>query len=380
MRVALVLFVLWTTSVAFVSTMADSAAAPSGKHTRAKRWRAPKDLADWNLFVVREGKLVHQPLPGVIPYDLNSPLFSDYTTKYRFVKLPEGTKAKYDPHDVFDFPVGTVIAKTFSYPHDMRDPSKGEQLLETRILYHHDTGWKALTYPWNADQTSATLSVTGDVVPSRWINQDGHEQKNDYVIPDQNKCASCHENDKVVIPVGPKARYLNKNFAYAGGVENQLDHWTKAGILEGAPPDSRSAPKLAVWNDPATGDLDQRARAWLEINCAHCHNAKGPARTSGLELTYDQTDPEKLGVWKTPIAVGRGGGGRRYSIVPGRPDESILLYRIESLDAGVMMPEVARRMIDVEGVDLIRQWIAAMPDPARAIDPAAASKKDDLNP
>jgi len=117
---------------------------------------------------------------------------------------------------------------------------------------------------------------------------------------------------------------------------------------------------MAVWNDPTTGTLDQRARAWLEINCAHCHNPDGPARTSGLDLLATQTDSSKMGMRKTPTAAGRGSGGRFYDIVAGKPDASILVYRIESKEPGVMMPELSRRLIDEEGVKLIRAWIASM--------------------
>lgn len=330
---------------------------------RVPSWRPPKNLADWGLFRVADGRLIHEPQDGVLPYDLNTPLFSDYTAKYRFVKLPPGRKARYHDKDVFDFPVETVIAKTFSYPHDMRDPSLGERLLETRILYRHPAGWKALTYQWNEEQSGATLLISGAVVPSSWIDEEGRTRTNDYVVPDQTKCASCHDASKAIVPIGPRARHLNKVYTYAEGPENQLAHWTRMGVLEGAPSDPEAAPRVAVWDDPSTGGVDERARAWLEINCAHCHNPAGPARNSGLDLTYDQTNPELLGVWKTPVAVGRGGGGRRYSIVPGKPDESILLFRLDSLDPSVMMPEVARRMVHAEGVALIREWIESMADP-----------------
>ena len=160
-------------------------------------------------------------------------------------------------------------------------------------------------------------------------------------------------------PIGPNARNLNKDFAYADKTENQLARWAKIGYLRGAPvPDL--APRLPAWDDPTTGTLEQRARAWLEINCAHCHNPNGPARTSGLDLMASQTSAYKIGVRKTPIAAGRGSGGRFHDIVPGRPDDSILVYRIESTEPGVMMPELSRRLVHQEGVTLIRNWIASM--------------------
>jgi uncharacterized repeat protein (TIGR03806 family) len=318
----------------------------------------PERLSAYGLF--RGDGSTQEPADGVVPYDLNTPLFSDYTAKYRFVRLPAGTRARYHAGDVFDFPVGTVIAKTFASFNDLTDPSRGRRLLETRLLIHKPDGWVGLPYVWNEGQTEATLRITGGTLDVRWVHGDGRGRTNNYIVPDVNQCKGCHENNKVLRPIGPKARNLNKDFAYAGGAENQLRHWEKAGCLEGVPPLER-VPRLPVWNDPATGTLEQRARAWLEINCAHCHNPEGPAKTTGLDLLASQQDPYKRGFWKSPVAAGRGSGGRSYDIVPGRPDQSILLYRIGSTEPGVMMPELGRRLIDEEGVALIREWIASLP-------------------
>jgi uncharacterized repeat protein (TIGR03806 family) len=351
-------FCLILLQVASVGCARDNVGQPT-----ARRWRPPKSLADWNLFEVESDRLIHRPVAGVVPYELNSTLFSDYTVKHRFVKLPTGQKAVYDDNRVFSFPVGTVIAKTFSYPHDQRDLSKGERLLETRILFHRDSGWEAFSYEWNDEGTSASLSLAGNVKAVSWIHHDGSTQSLDYVIPDANKCVSCHEEHKKILPIGPKARHLNRDFPYTQGAENQLVHWTKAGLLEGAPANPEEAPRNAVWDDPKSGTLDERVRAYVEINCAHCHHPDGPAKNAGLDFTIKQSDTEKLGVWKTPVAVGRGGGGRKYSIVPGNPEASILYYRLNSADPAIMMPEVARRMIHTEGVALIREWIESMPNP-----------------
>jgi uncharacterized repeat protein (TIGR03806 family) len=162
-------------------------------------------------------------------------------------------------------------------------------------------------------------------------------------------------------PIGPKARHLNRDFAYREGTENQLIHWSRRGVLSGAPSPAE-APRLAVWDDPHSGTLDARARAWLEINCAHCHNPEGPARNSGLDLMAAQRHPTAFGVLKPPVAAGIGSGGLAYDIVPGQPGQSILAYRIASTHPGVMMPELGKRLVHEEGVALIRQWIAAMPD------------------
>jgi uncharacterized repeat protein (TIGR03806 family) len=322
----------------------------------------PEKLSEFGLFVGNGS--TQEPAEGVIPYDLNSPLFSDYTEKFRFVKLPPGTSAEYREDEAFEFPVGTIIAKTFAYPHDARDPSQGRRLLETRILKREADGWVGIPYIWNAEQTEATRQVAGDLVDVTWIDAHGNEQSNNYIIPNANQCKGCHKQGDDLEPLGPKARHLNKDFTYSDGIENQLAHWTRLGALKGAP-NPKDAPRVAVWDDPHSGSLDERARAWLEINCAHCHNPIGPARNSGLDLRVAQTEPRKFGVFKTAVAAGRGSGGFDFDIVPGHPEQSIFVFRLTSTDPGIMMPELGKRMVHAEGVELIREWIAAMPEQER---------------
>jgi uncharacterized repeat protein (TIGR03806 family) len=322
----------------------------------------PEKLSTYGLF--RGDGSTQEPADGVLPYDVNSALFSDYAAKYRFVRLPPGASATYHDTDVFDFPVGTVLVKTFAFPFHLADPSRGRRLVETRLLVRNPDGWAGLPYVWNEEQTEATLQIAGGTRDVAWVHADGSERVNNYIIPNVNQCRGCHEHQKAISPIGPAARHLNRDYAYAGGKENQLAHWSRAGHLRGAPPPDQ-APKLAAWDDPASGTLGQRARAWLEVNCAHCHNPHGPANNAGLDLRAAQAEPYRWGLWKSPVAAGRGSGGRSFDVVPGRPDESILLYRIQSTDPGVMMPELARRLVDEEGVALIREWIAGMPPDAK---------------
>jgi len=224
---------------------------------------------------------------------------------------------------------------------------------------HAESGWATLPYVWNAAQTEATLDVAADptVVHSRHPN--GEPFTVHYNIPNTNQCKGCHDRSKVVTPIGPKARNLNKDFDYPEGRMNQLTYWTKIGYLKGAP-EPAQAPKLAVWDDAASGTLDARARAYLEINCSHCHNPRGPANTTGLYLTALQTDPMRLGVCKVPVSAGQGSGDLLFDVVQGKPDESILIHRMESTTPKVMMPELGRTVVHKEGVALMRQWIESM--------------------
>lgn len=318
----------------------------------------PAKLSDYGFFVGNPAE--QKPAAGVVPYRLSTPLFSDYAEKLRFVKLPDGQAAQYDPNEVMDFPVGTTIIKTFYFPTDLRDASKGRRLMETRLLVRGESGWKALEYIWNDEQTDALLEVAGDRKNVVYVDAEGRKQEQEYVIPNLNQCKSCHNRNEVLMPIGPTARQLNGPLDYGSGSENQLTHWHKSGLLASLP-DLKTIPRSPVWNDPSTGSLNDRARIYLDINCAHCHRTDGPANTSGLNLSVHEQDQTAWGVRKTPVAAGRGSGNRRYDIVPGHPDESILIYRMESTDPGIMMPEVSRKVVHHEGIALIREWIRSLP-------------------
>lgn len=314
-------------------------------------------LSDYHLFA---GDMKEQvPAGDVLPYDLNTPLFSDYAYKLRFVKIPEGNAAVYSADEAFDFPEGTVIAKTFYYPEDFRKPGKKRRLLETRILYKQAEGWATYPYIWNEEQTEAYYDVAGQIKSVEWVHTDGKKRSISYVIPNKNQCKQCHELGGQVVPIGPTARSLNKEFAYAEGSKNQLEHWATQGKLTGFPGVS-SAPQAVVWNNPNSGTLAQRARAYLDVNCGHCHRPGGQAATSGLFLNITETDSVELGVNKPPVAAGRASADNLYSIHPGHPEKSILIYRLKSLDPGIMMPEMGRKMVDEEGVKLLEEWIKSL--------------------
>jgi uncharacterized repeat protein (TIGR03806 family) len=298
----------------------------------------PEKLSAWGLFVGNPSQL--QPNEGVVPYDLNTPLFSDYATKRRFVWMPPGTAASYRPDDVFDFPVGTILSKSFSY----------QKLIETRLLVRTKNGWFGLPYVWNANQTEATLQMAADPVRVKYKNVEF-----DYMIPNANQCKGCHEKAKTMTPIGPKARNLNRDLAYAEGTTNELAHWAQVGYLQGAPAPEQ-APRAAVWNDPSQ-PLDARAMAYLDVNCGHCHNPQGPANTSGLYLTYGQADPLRLGFSKVPVSAGKASGDLFYDVVAGHPEQSILVHRMESTEPKILMPELGRSLVHKEGLELIREWI-----------------------
>ncbi|MCA1749962.1 MAG: hypothetical protein LC634_10735 [Sphingomonadales bacterium] len=297
----------------------------------------PERLSDFHFFTDSNAQV---PNERVTPYTINTQLFSDYAAKQRFVYVPPGLTAAYNPDEAFDFPIGSAFIKSFGYPADFRDPDAEIRLIETRVLLRRAEGWVALPYVWNAEGTDAVLRRGGARLPASWIDESGERQQISYRVPNQNQCKTCHELDDEIALLGPKARNLNDGARMAS--------WVDAGILDRAPAD---APRVPVWDDPEDGTLEARARGYLDVNCAS---------NSGLFLTYDEADPVALGILKRPVAAGRGSGGRAFDIAPGDPEDSILLFRMEASDPGIAMPELGRELLHREGIALIHAYIARM--------------------
>jgi uncharacterized repeat protein (TIGR03806 family) len=312
----------------------------------------PKKLSAWRLFTGRGSDL--KPNRGVIPYDLNTTLFSDYATKHRFVWMPPGRAAAYKPDEPFEFPKGAILVKTFSYP-----DGNHERLIETRLLVNTNDGWFALPYVWNGAQTEATLDMNADAVEVNWKNAEGVPYNIHYAIPNANQCRECHDQNKITQPIGPKARHLNRDLDYPEGRFNELAYWTKIGYLKGAP-DSAQAPRQAVWDDPASGSIQARARAYLEVNCAHCHSPQGSASNTGLYLSDLESDQVRIGFCKTPVATGKASADMLFDSVRGHPEVSILIHRMASDEPKIMMPEIGRTIPHKEGVNLVRDWLASL--------------------
>jgi len=317
----------------------------------------PATLSAFAMVSIQNAAVV--PNAGVLPYDLNTPLFSDYAVKYRTVWLPPGTSAPYVADDRLELPVGTVFTKSFGFPADFRVQGAPVKWVETRVLVHGVDGWKGASYVWDDAQEEATLLAGGEILDFSFIDASGTTQSPSYLVPSTAECQKCHANDGTMITLGPRADQLNRDFAYADGTDNELARWTSLGILSGAPtPDQ--APRLPVFDDPSTGDVPSRARAYLQANCSYCHDGTGEARTSGLVLLGTEMDPYALGVCKPPVAAGKAAQGEKYDIVPGHPEQSILVYRMTSTEPSIAMPELGRSLEHVEAVALVTQWVAAM--------------------
>jgi uncharacterized repeat protein (TIGR03806 family) len=314
-------------------------------------------LSDYKFF---EGDLKNQaPAYKVIPFKPASELFTNYAHKKRFVWMPEGTTANYDGDDnVFDFPVGAVLIKTFYY--ENVQPANVTKIIETRILIRQNDGWKAHNYIWNNEQTEAFLDTDGNgiFIPVTWKENNEIKTVN-YKTPSQTECITCHKinplqtiGGEITIPIGPKPQNLNTDFNYGTSVRNQIQKWKSIGYL--ASDVSTNIPRSIVdWKDTSKS-LEQRARSYLDINCAHCHRTGGHCDYVNMRLNYSNTDLLSFGLCMTPLFSNVPG---THVITGGNADDSELVYRISSNEESKMMPIIGRSVVHQEGVQLVREWI-----------------------
>ncbi len=339
-----------------------------------------------------------------VPYDLNTILFSDYAVKYRFMFLPPDAKgnvqkATYQDHDdcntltIYDcytatpvYPVGTVFAKTFAF----RDGST-ETPVETRLLIKRqksngDIYWVGLPYEWTTDANGhrvAQLKLEGDTRSVSWNYDDPdpavvdgngkpvHYQgkASDYQVPNAGGCVLCHNGDDLdpgAPPIGPKIRNLNKTYTYPDtSTQNQLAYWQAHGLID-LPDVPANLERLPKWNVPgdsgevanSPADINLRMRAYLEVNCMHCHNPAGNAQNSGLSLdSFNEPMDEGHGICKPPTAAGQAAAVGNYDIQPGEASKSILVARLSSAQPGIRMPPIGRTVVQTDLVDLLTPWV-----------------------
>lgn len=325
----------------------------------------PQRLSEWNLFDLSPAQLV--PSEASLVFAPANHLFTDYAHKLRTLWLVAGSQAQLIDNEI-DYPVGTVLTKTFYYPIASdgsllkeTDPTNSainladNKLIETRLLVRRSEGWEAFPYVWNDEQTEAFLRVAG-ASTNISLKSDTGNLDFVYFVPNENQCAGCHVTehpDGGMHPLGAIASQLSSGFS---NTQSQLEDLVAMGWLDQSPEPVESR----TWMD-AEAAIEDRALAYLNIHCGHCHNPEGAADTSALLLDGSHIAAINMGVCKTPVAAGGGAGDMLYSIVPGNPDESILLYRMQSSAPDEMMPELGRSLIHAEGIALIEQWIAEMP-------------------
>ena len=283
------------------------------------------NLSELNLF---EGDLENlNPSVYTYEYDLITPLFTDYAHKQRLIALPQGSSMVYQNDGLPEFPDNTVIAKTFYYNVDEQNPGLGKIIVETRVLIKIDGEWQTGNYKWNDAQTDASYTTDGHVVPLSYTDTEGATVNLDYEIPSNTQCFQCHNKSNIITPIGPKLRNMHFN--------NQLEDLIGDGMLTNVT-NLSELEALPSWEDTANFTLEERARAYFDVNCAHCHQPEGSCGTETLlDLRYE-TRFNETSIYET-----------RFSI----------LTRIQNQIPDYGMPLIGTTIIHDEGVALILEYI-----------------------
>ncbi|MEM9984676.1 MAG: hypothetical protein AAF804_06220, partial [Bacteroidota bacterium] len=254
----------------------------------------PKTVAfEQNLsaYYIFEGPVAElTPSEGFHLLELSSVLFTDYAHKQRLVKVPAGTQMTRREDGSIDFPNGTILTKTFFYYLDERDPTLGKRIIETRLLIKENDAWNVATYLWNQAQTEATLALNGLYTEVNWIAENGTRLSTRYHVPTENECMTCHQSSSRMSPLGPTLRNLNREVERNSAGLNQLRHLQALGVLNDF--ELSQVPQMVDYKD-ATAPLAARGKAYLAMNCAHCHHPE--AWEASAERDFDLR-------YETPIA------------------------------------------------------------------------------
>lgn len=283
-------------------------------------------LSDYKIFQGSPANLI--PANDYKLYEMSSQLFTDYAEKQRLIKVPGTANLTATGDGLPHFPDGTIMVKTFYYYLDKRAQNKGKNIIETRVMVKNDGVWNVGVYQWNDEQTEGYLITAGSNKTVNYIDEEGRSKAIAYHIPGNRECATCHNSKGEVIPIGPKVRNLNFEVVRNGRSENQLAYLQAEGIFKPLNPGSFSA--LPDYKDPAFS-LEQRARAYLDINCAHCHSQTGFASSNRYRMEYETSlENSKIKAGKNAIH--------------------------HFMEKG-LMPKIGTTVVDEEGVALIKKYL-----------------------
>ncbi len=309
-----------------------------------KDW--PRRLAETGLFANMEKQV---PADNLVAYEVNAPFWSDGAKKERFLLLPKGESLVYRNEGSWTIPVGTTIVKNFFLEMGAK---KRKRTVETRLIKRTSDGWQSATYVWNRQATEAELLTDGKQF--EYASLQGTQS---WHAPSSSECAACHV-DAAGYVLGLNTAQLNRE---TNG-SNQITNWTKQGLLKMPADSNLSEPDLsqaAKFCSPldTTANLETRARVYLDVNCAMCHQPNGPGNAN-IDLRY-ATDLESTKTIDTKPTQGDLGTVDARLISPGHPERSLMLQRIETKAVG-RMPNIGSNRVDQKGADLLREWIKSL--------------------
>jgi len=290
------------------------------------------NLAAYNIYKGVMSDLI--PANDVHPLELSTALFTDYAEKQRLVKVPAGTMMYANGDGLPDFPNGTILVKTFYYYDDVRKPDRGKRIIETRLEIKQDNRWDIASYVWNNAQTDATLALNGLNTRVNWINHQGTTRTISYEVPSQAQCTQCHQSPQSeVIPIGPKLRNLNHGVFRFGQAINQLQYLQAMNVLNSF--DYTNIASLPNIYDP-NASLAEKGRAYLDMNCSHCHQYSSASNPTGQRLDFR---------YETPL--------RNTRILNNR-------YDIVGQMRRGAMPYIGTTVLDEEGFALVQAYMSSL--------------------
>lgn len=278
--------------------------------------------------------------PGLIPFDINSPLWSDGAAKERWMALPDGATIGLTQDGDFLFPIGTILWKQFSIE---------GQPVETRALVRHNDGvWAGYSWEWIG--SDATLLPAGKVK----VLPNGQS----YQFPSRAECLRCHTDVKN-FSLGPELAQLNGDEVYpqTNRISNQLATLDNIGIFT----NPLSTP---VEDIPAYAGIEDthrplvaRVRGYLHSNCSHCHQGEGVTQAK-MDFRASATRAEMQVCNEDPDFGNLGIPGAKI-LLPGNPQASIMRQRHASLDPLVRMPPLATSVVNVPAIADLDEWISS---------------------
>ena len=285
-------------------------------------------LSSYKIFEGTPSNL--SPSEGFELLELSSVLFTDYSHKQRLVKIPTGAQITKSSDETIDFPNGTILTKTFFYYNDERDTTLGKRVIETRLEIKENNIWNVATYIWNENQTDAILELNGLDTPISWIDRNGISRSILYHVPTENECMTCHQSNSKMTPLGPTLLNLNRNIDRNGNILNQITQLQNLGLLNQF--SVHQIGQMVDYND-LNASLENRGRAYLAMNCAHCHNPNGWEGATEREFDFR---------YETPL------------------NEAGIRYEEEKIKSALQdreMPLIGTTILDDEGIELLIDFL-----------------------
>jgi uncharacterized repeat protein (TIGR03806 family) len=313
----------------------------------------PSRLSETGCFVDLK---TLEPAPELIPYKVNSALWTDGAFKPRYMVIPNPERITIREDGSWVFPEGSILIKVFGFEFDVGDPSS-RRPVETRFMVLRDGDWEFATYRWNDEATEAErLDPATDLTVSYTIHDRGEPKVVEYLYPSRTMCINCH-GPRIDDVLGPKTAQLNRSNNYDGFVANQLVAMAEIDLFEAVTHlEPKDLPRM-VNPQKGEGSAEEQARAYLDANCAHCHRPEGWASTYvDLDLRYE-TALMDTGLCEFMLHYPEYEGMPR--IAPGDPEGSGLLQRFQRED-GARMPPFGSSTVDSFGVEVISDWVRQM--------------------